>query len=251
MTFIFEVPEAHWASGEFQHLTAQLLMEQETDVQLLSPPDWQQLRLNAVFDQLQNPSLHSEVNNPEEITMLVNKERSLPADFSPEDLTVPEVHNFGEPEIREEAAAALEEMFAAAEEDGLQIIALSGYRSYDRQEEIFDNNVAEHGLERTLEFSARPGESEHQSGLSMDVSSPELSESGDYLSTKFGDTSEGEWIAEHASDYGYIIRYEEGKEDITGYQYEPWHLRYVGVENAQYIDEHDLTLEEFSLPVIY
>lgn len=248
MSFLTELPEQHWAHGELQELTAYLLAAEESETALLSPLDWQTKKWQVLVDHLQNPSLLSEVNNPEEITMLVNKERSLSADFSPSDLTVPAVHNFGEPEIREEAAEALEEMFAAAEEEGLQIIALSGYRSYDRQEQIFENNVAEHGLEETLEFSARPGESEHQSGLAMDVSSPELAESEEYLSTKFADTSEGEWIAEHASEYGYIIRYEKGKEPITGYQFEPWHLRYVGQESAEYIDTYDLTLEEFSLP---
>lgn len=177
--------------------------------------------------------------------VVVNKERSLPSGYSPSDLILPDVHQFGDPPIRNHVAEPLEELFAAAEEDGLQLIALSGYRSYDRQVEIFERNVENRGFEEANQYSAQPGHSEHQTGLAMDVSSPELSESGDYLSEAFADTSEGEWVIENARDYGFIIRYPKGKESITGYQYEPWHLTYVGVELAQYLEDNELTVEEY------
>lgn len=177
--------------------------------------------------------------------IVVNKTRSLPSSYTPSNLTVPEVYEFGSPPVRAHVAEALEDMFADAAEENLQLIALSGYRSYDRQVEIFDSNVEARGFEEANQYSAQPGQSEHQTGLAMDVSSPELSESGDYLTAAFADTAEGEWVLEHARDYGFIIRYPEGKESITGYQYEPWHLRYVGKELAQYLEANELTIEEY------
>lgn len=144
--------------------------------------------------------------------------------------------------MRQAAAAALEELFQAAEEAELELFAQSGYRSYERQDSIFAANVQAHGEEAANNFSARPGESEHQSGLTMDVTSPAV----DFdLVIEFGETEEGKWIKENAADYGFIIRYPEGKEDITIYQFEPWHLRYVGVKAAKEIMSQAITLEEY------
>lgn len=187
------------------------------------------------------------VSNPYDELALVNKKYALPEDYIPEDLIVPDVpfpftEDLPKKYLRKNAAHALEDLFAAAEEEGLNMYAQSGYRSYDRQVDVFAANVSQHGEDHANTFSARPGESEHQTGLSMDVTSPEVKFD---LITEFGDTEEGKWLAENAKNFGFIIRFPEGKEAITEYQYEPWHIRYVGEKAAQYIAKQDITLEEY------
>jgi D-alanyl-D-alanine carboxypeptidase len=185
--------------------------------------------------------------NPYDQLALVNKEFALPEDYNPEDLVIPDIlfpfeEDLPKKQMREIAAEPLEEMFQAAEEAGLQLYAQSGYRSYDRQDAIFASNASQHGEEEANTFSARPGESEHQTGLTMDVTSPDVNFD---LTIEFAETEEGKWVEEHAADFGFIIRYPEGKEDITEYQYEPWHLRYVGKKAAKEMMEQDITLEEY------
>ncbi|WP_186579212.1 M15 family metallopeptidase [Aquibacillus kalidii] len=187
------------------------------------------------------------VDNETSKEVLVNKQRKLPDGYVPPDLMVPNVpFSFtGEDprkQLRKEAAAALEELFAASEAAGLDLVAASGYRSYDRQKVIYDNNVARNGQENADKFSAKPGTSEHQTGLAMDVTSAEMAFA---LEQTFKQTAEGSWLAENAHKYGYIIRYLEGKEEITGYSYEPWHIRYVGKEIANEVYKQQLTLEEY------
>lgn len=187
------------------------------------------------------------IANPYDQLGLINKEHALPDDYIPEDLVIPDVpfpfaEDLPKKQMRKAAATALEELFEASEESELELYAQSGYRSYERQDAIFAANVDAHGEEAANNFSARPGESEHQSGLTMDVTSPGVNFD---LVIEFGETKEGQWIKENAADYGFIIRYPEGKEDITVYQYEPWHLRYVGVKAAQEIMSQGITLEEY------
>lgn len=187
------------------------------------------------------------VENPYDVLALINKEHALPGDYVPDDLVFPNVRypfteDLPKKQLRKIAADALEKLFEAADDADLELYALSGYRSYDRQVEIFTANMEQHGEKAANNFSARPGQSEHQSGLTMDVTSPEVNFS---LVTEFGETPEGQWVAEHAHEYGFIIRYLEGREDITQYQYEPWHLRYVGEKVATEIFEENLTLEEY------
>ena len=185
--------------------------------------------------------------SPDSITVLVNKEYALPDGYEPKDLVVtnvrfPFTEDDPKKQLRKEAAEALEQLFDAAEEEGHFLFAQSGYRSFERQEAIFASNVEQDGEEAANQYSARPGESEHQTGLVMDITSEAVEFR---LVEEFGDTPEGKWVAENAYKYGFIIRYEKGKEDITGYQYEPWHLRYVGKKAAKTIYEQDLTLEEY------
>jgi zinc D-Ala-D-Ala carboxypeptidase len=141
--------------------------------------------------------------------------------------------------MRLDAADALETMFDAAKADGIRLATVSGYRSYAKQNTIYDRKVASAGTEVAASYVALPGSSEHQLGLAMDVSKSTSSS----LSSKFGTTPEGKWVAENAHLYGFIIRYPEGMEDITGYAYEPWHLRYVGKEYAQAVYESGLPLD--------
>lgn len=192
--------------------------------------------------------MEEDLLDPDSIKVLVNKQYALPEDYAPNDLVTVEVPTVLEnPEIRqlrEVASEALTDMFAAAEEDGIILYARSGYRSYQTQVELFNNYVSNHGEEAANRYSARPGESEHQTGLAMDVTS----ESVNYqLTEAFGETPEGQWVEENAHDFGYIIRYLEGEEEVTGYQYEPWHLRYLGKELAADVAESGLTYEEYLL----
>lgn len=184
---------------------------------------------------------------PESMTVIVNKELSLPADYIPPDLVVPNVPYsfpyYDEKKLmRKEAAGALEDLFAAASTDGYALNGVSAYRSYERQYEIFTNNVKVKGLDHTTKYSAIPGYSEHQTGLAIDVSSKACN---NRLDVTFADTKESDWLKKNAHLYGYIIRYPEDKTAITGFSYEPWHIRYVGIALATYLYENNLCLEEY------
>lgn len=180
--------------------------------------------------------------------ILVNKdpENHLDPSYVPEDLEP--IRYFAEDRnkytrfMRAEAADAFHRLVEAAAEDGIDIVMTTAYRSYDFQQILWDNYVAQKGEEEANKTSARPGESEHQTGLAVDLSTSEI----DYRnSSDFADTKAGHWVAEHAHEYGFILRYPEDKTDITGYSYEPWHIRYVGLTAAADIYENGLTLEEY------
>ncbi|MDT3498650.1 M15 family metallopeptidase [Bacillus toyonensis] len=180
------------------------------------------------------------------IQAVVNKEYGLPEDYKPKDLVVPNVpFSFNgtveKSYLRKEAAEALEKLFLLAKQEGIQLNAVSGFRSYEYQKALYANNVKKKGQEHTDRFSAKPGHSEHQTGLTMDVSSKSANNE---LELAFANTQEGKWLKENAHRAGFIIRYPKGKESITGYAYEPWHIRYVG-HIAENIYKKNLTLEEY------
>ncbi|MFC3800579.1 D-alanyl-D-alanine carboxypeptidase family protein [Cohnella sp. GCM10012308] len=187
------------------------------------------------------------VTNSESILVLVNKKRELSSTYAPDDLVKPDVEfsfsgDSPKQKMRKTAASALEKLFAGAKKDGITLKAVSGYRSYATQKSIFTRNADLKGEEVANRTSARPGQSEHQTGLAMDVSSA----SANYeLEQKFGDTKEGKWLAAHCAEYGFIIRFLKGEEDVTGYSYEPWHVRYVGKEAAKQIMKQGVTLEAY------
>lgn len=187
------------------------------------------------------------VTNPDAVTVIVNKQRSFPDGYEPTDLVEPNVpFSFdGSNEkrhMRKEAADALEKLFAGADAEGMELRAVSGYRSYKRQKVIYENNVRTKGEEYASRVSAVPGTSEHQTGLTIDVSSPSV---GNELEESFGKSAEGQWLAGHAAEYGFIIRYPDGMEGKTGYIYEPWHIRYIGTDLAPDVVKSGLTLEEY------
>lgn len=187
------------------------------------------------------------VKNTEDILVLVNKKRNLPSDHKPTDLVIPNVkfpfeEHLEKKYLRKEAAEALEDLFEEAKKDGLTIYAVSGYRSYNTQNMLFNNKANKVGIEEANLVVAFPGQSEHQTGLAMDVSSQSVKFD---LTKDFGQVPEGKWLKDNAHKAGFIIRYKEGTTDITGYVYEPWHLRYVGKDIAGEIYELDITLEEF------
>ena len=185
------------------------------------------------------------VTTPESIFAISSKLNKLPEDFEPKDLRDVNIDfSFSGPDmkrqLRDEAATALEALVAASLEEGLDVRGVSGYRSYSRQNSIYSYNVKTRGVEETDEVSARPGHSEHQTGLAMDVSTAAV---GFTLEESFGETAEGMWISDNAHEYGFVIRYPEAYISNTGYNYEPWHLRYVGQGLASFTYEYDLTLE--------
>jgi len=188
------------------------------------------------------------IESPEAYDVLVNKKRTLSKTYVPQDLVklteVPTV--LENPEInqlREAAYNALIELFKTAkEEENYELYARSGYRSYSTQESLYNSYVANWGKTAADKYSAKSGQSEHQTGLSMDITCEAMNFQ---LDDTFGETDEGKWVAENAYRFGFIIRYPKDKEDITGYMYEPWHIRYLGNELAKEVYESGLTLEEY------
>ena len=170
------------------------------------------------YDSNSNPDSPTYING----ILLVNKKYALPSNYNPG--------------VDSEASAALNNLQAAASNAGYSLPLLSGFRSYETQRVLYNSYVAIDGVEVADTYSARPGHSEHQTGLAFDVGE---------LDYGFGDTPSGAWLKEHAHEYGFIIRYLQGKESITGYNYEPWHIRYVGVSVVTDIHVRGITLEEY------
>lgn len=187
------------------------------------------------------------VSDPASLLVLVNKQNNLPADYVPVGMVIPDVpfpfsEDRPQKKLHPAAAAALEELFAAVKAEGLELYAISGYRSYATQQGIFAAKAAARGEEVANQTSARAGHSEHQTGLAMDVTNAKVNFA---LETSFGATTEGLWLAANAHRYGFIIRYQLGKDAVTGYSYEPWHLRYVGIEAAGEIFAAGVVFEEY------
>lgn len=165
------------------------------------------------------------------ITAFVNKKNPIsPKRYAPPTVALSRLGVGGNSQsMHPEAAVAMASMTSAARSSGITLNVLSGYRSYDTQSYLFNNYVRSHGRSAAETFSARPGYSEHQLGLAADMSSPN---SGGDLSASFGSSKAGKWVAANGWKYGFIVRYTAGKQRVTGYIYEPWHIRYVGAELA-------------------
>ncbi len=155
-------------------------------------------------------------------TLIANKSYSLPADFNPG--------------LDPTCQAQFNKLANAAAAEGLNIYLSSGFRSYDYQAQIYDNYCARDGQAAADTYSARPGHSEHQTGLAIDVNQ---------IDDTFIGTPEAIWLENHCHEYGFILRYPQGKQDITGYKYESWHIRYVGTDLSYAIHDSGLTLEEY------
>jgi D-alanyl-D-alanine carboxypeptidase len=180
--------------------------------------------------------------------VLVNKQNPLASiDYRPSDLVVPNVKTVGsdskdEQSIRELIRPDLEEMMNDAAIEGHSLMMNSGFRTSQKQAFYYNNYVKNSGEAAANKFSAKPGYSEHQTGLSMDIS---YLNRKCYLEECFGESAAGIWLAKHSHEYGFILRYPKGKESITGYQYEPWHFRFVGKETASEIYKNQMTYEEY------
>ena len=193
-----------------------------------------------------NMSQHS-VNEASSLWVVVNKGRQLPSSYIPSDLSVPDVplrfsSSSDEMHLRADAAQALKQMFTSAAKTKIYLRLASGYRSYYSQSSIYSREVKNYGQTQADNQSARPGHSEHQTGLAADL---EPSDRRCEIADCFVQTNEGKWLAANAHRYGFVLRYPSGKEDITGYKHEPWHFRYVGKELAIQIKQTGKTLEQF------
>lgn len=184
-----------------------------------------------------NPTLYKcDLNNPFHI--LVNNEILLDENYAPVQLYKPNVKFATDADVDKnymeyEAGKALEKLFEQAKLEGIQLIAVSGYRSYERQVQLYNAAIEKDGADQIN--TAKPGSSEHQTGLAMDIN---------MLEERFAQTAEGKWAEENAHKFGFIIRYPKDKVHITEITYEPWHLRYAGEELATFCYENNLTLEE-------
>lgn len=176
--------------------------------------------------------------DPKSIWVVANKPRALdPIDYTPLDLTPVGGGQF----MRKEAATAFAQLTAAASGQKLKINPLSGYRSYSIQVGVYNNEVKKYGQAVADSESAKPGHSEHQTGFAVDVGG-----GGCNIQDCFGNTKEGKWVAAHAYEYGFIVRYTADKQAITGYRAEPWHIRYIGAELSGEMHKTGITtLEEF------
>ena len=180
-------------------------------------------------------------------TGLVNKEHPLDESYVPPNLVVCNFPFCAKPqeEKRKLCAAAADaagRLLEYGKSFGHQLYGVSGYRSYARQKEIYRQRMAESPAEEVMRYIALPGASEHQTGLALDVSSPAVDLE---LEEIFAETPEGKWLTTYAPMFGFVIRYPKGKESITGYAYEPWHIRYVGKSLSLYLALTGLTLEEY------
>ena len=182
-------------------------------------------------------------NDADGLLFLVNRQYRISDAFTPDDLTEAQVPGQVR-EMRAEAAAALEEMYAAClEETGCQLISVSGFRSYSKQEKLYRAKLQRVNGKKELaeEYVAPPGASEHHLGLAMDIGQ----QSKPTLNEKFAETEGGIWARENCWRFGFILRYGEEWVDITGYKYEPWHLRYVGTDLAKTLYESGQCMEEY------
>lgn len=197
-----------------------------------------------------NRDFYTDINiirNPNSYRVLVNKYQQLPNSYLPEDLELIDTrYNPSMLLLRHDARLAFEIMCLAAARDGLKLEAVSTYRSFDYQEEVYyrkhseEVSLDEYRRERD-KVSARAGHSEHQTGLAVDIND---------LEQTFEDTQEGQWLSRNCYLYGFILRYPKGKEYITGYDYEPWHFRYLGIELSKNVILSGLTFDEYYIRYI-
>ena len=190
-----------------------------------------------------DPENDARFYNSESVLILANKKHKLPNQYEPADLIVPDVPaRLDGIRVRGVIEQPLKDMFAAAAEEEITLVLGSGYRSDPEQQEIYDEYVQRLGEEQADKISAKAGYSEHQTGLAVDI----YTDNVDYdLSEEFVNTDAGKWLAEHAHEYGFILRYPAGAEEITGFGYEPWHYRYVGIEAAKDIYASGKCFEEY------
>lgn len=196
------------------------------------------------------PTPQATISDPASLTVVINKQRALPITYTPT-LVVPNVplrysSSAQQSHLRPEAATAMEQLFAAAQADGLSLALISGYRSGTYQQTLYANALKSNPQSVVDQGLARPGHSEHQTGLAADIG---RSDGTCDIAACFATTPEGQWVAAHAAEYGFIVRYPASQQATTGYKYEPWHLRYVGADTASNIAQTSTTLESyFGLP---
>ena len=236
-------------AAAYLRVTPSITIEPEPDIGTLpgdikSIEDIEEIKgENDVNEPLFTDDLKADIDSG--YLILVNKSNGLDRDYKPDDLTAIKYYasNRGADGrfMREAAANAFHSLVEEALKSDLTVVVTTAYRSYSFQSVLYNNYVAADGPAADR-YSARPGKSEHQTGLAADVSSPSVNYE---LTADFAGTAEGKWLAANAHLFGFIIRYPNGKEEITGYLYEPWHIRYAGLTAAEYIYTRNITLEEY------
>lgn len=199
------------------------VVQQETEVKPVEKP-----RITTEW-----PIIYSS-EQANSLTVVVNKKHKLPSDY------VPSLISVAGGSMRPEAANELEKLLSAANSEGVPMSIISSYRSYNTQVSTYNKWVQQSGQAAADTFSARPGHSEHQTGLAVDLGNGTCN-----LEICFGDTPAGNWLASNAQNYGFIIRYPEGKQAETGYQYEPWHIRFIGINEAKAVANSGQTLDQY------
>lgn len=187
------------------------------------------------------------VDQASSLWVVVNKGRALPSAYVPANLVVPNVplrlaSTSQEMHVRADTAAAMQTMFAAAKAQNIELMLASGYRSYSFQASLYNGYVKTDGLASADASSAHPGHSEHQTGLAADL---EPFSRTCEVEQCFETTPEGKWLAANAYKYGFVIRYQKDQENLSGYEYEPWHVRFVGTDLAAQLHSSGQTLEQF------
>ena len=192
------------------------------------------------------PETKYTITNPSDLLTLVKKGFYLPEDYEPElvDPEIPVAPDCQNPKMTKETSDALTKMYKAAKQEGLELVVNSAYRSYQTQVETMADFVARYNTQYANEYVAQPGASEHQTGLGVDLTSQSVVE-GKRIT--FGDTEEYRWVIKNCARFGFIIRFEDGTDGITGIAHEPWHLRYVGEDVAKEIQKNGWTFEEYCL----
>ena len=192
------------------------------------------------------PETKYTITNPSNLLTLVKKGFYLPEDYEPElvDPEIPVAPDCQNPKMTKETSDALTKMYRAAKQEGLELVVNSAYRSYQTQVETMSDFVARYNTQYANEYVAQPGASEHQTGLGVDLTSQSVVE-GKRIT--FGDTEEYRWVIKNCAKFGFIIRFEDGTDGMTGIAHEPWHLRYVGEDVAKEIQKNGWTFEEYCL----
>lgn len=188
------------------------------------------------------PEPTADTESDDSLLRIVNRQRPLRAEYVPQDLTEPAVATEGTEYLRREAADAIAALFAAAREAGHELVLISGYRSYEFEVRNQQYYIGLYGEEYASHVDCIPGANEHQLGLAADLGTADRT---CRLDSCFAGTEAGRWLSENAWRYGWILRYPEGKEDVTGIMYSPWNYRYVGTEAAVRIFQSGLTMEEY------
>lgn len=170
--------------------------------------------------------------------ILVNKYTKLDENYKPTLVTMSNVYSYDNMQMETVAYEHFKQMVDAAKNDGIKLYNISSYRSYSTQSGLYNNYVNNSGKAAADTFSARAGYSEHQTGLATDINTASSA-------AHFENTKEYQWLINNCYKYGFILRYPQGKEYITGYKFEPWHYRYVGKEAAEYISKNNITFEEY------
>jgi D-alanyl-D-alanine carboxypeptidase len=229
------------AEAVFDDFLAQVLAKAEI------PPELsRQISLAAVESPAFILDLLSCLEGDPYLRKLVDKQHGLPQGYEPEDLVELgggsyEISRKGL-QLRAVAEEALEEMAAAAKAQGVSLMASSSYRSYDYQVEVYNRNVRESGQEAADRESARPGYSQHQTGLAADFGS---------ITDAFAETGAGRWMAANAGDFGWSLSFPQGYEALTGYRWESWHYRYVGRELSAFIETYFGGIQQYALRFIH